>query len=288
MARTSTSLIYRIISLILLIFLYETIGEENLYHSSGGTASWVNTYKECGGKRQSPISLPSAAKAKAQEKFPKFERNNMYDSIPDFYKLTKNYHTIQMEPRFGSGDRPNFTGGPLHNTYILEQLHFHWAAEDEDGCEHSVDGRKASMEAHAVHFNSKYNNIGDALSKSDGLVVVAYFYNASDDVKNSAMDALTNSFAYIYGGKTNVTKKTKRFPISKLIPEIHHGYLTYPGSLTTPPCSESVTWIVYETPIPISHKNIGRFREFYKINPYLKNNFRPLQELNDRVIIGRP
>lgn len=78
--------------------------------------------------------------------------------------------------------QPFITGGPLgHNLYIFEQIHFHWSETDKSGCEHTLEGMKYSMEAHAVHFNSKYKDFNEAKNKSDGLAVVAFFIQACGD-----------------------------------------------------------------------------------------------------------
>jgi carbonic anhydrase len=59
-----------------------------------------------------------------------------------------------------------------------------------------------------------------------------------------------------------------------------HGYYTYDGSLTTPPCSEHVRWFVLKTPVEISAAQIQQFTRHYA------NNARPVQPLNGRVIVA--
>lgn len=76
--------------------------------------------------------------------------------------------------------QPYISGGFLGGEkFIFEQLHFHWADTDETGCEHTLEGMKYSMEAHAVHYNAKYPNFDAAKSEPDGLAVVAFFIQAS-------------------------------------------------------------------------------------------------------------
>lgn len=76
--------------------------------------------------------------------------------------------------------QPTISGGPLLNTkYIFEQLHFHWADCDCTGCEHTIEGSRYSMEAHAVHYNSKYASFEEAVNKPGGLAVVGFFVQAS-------------------------------------------------------------------------------------------------------------
>lgn len=78
--------------------------------------------------------------------------------------------------------QPFLVGGPLAGErYIFEQLHFHWADTDESGCEHTLEGMKYSMEAHAVHYNAKYKDFAEAANKPDGLAVAAFFVQACGD-----------------------------------------------------------------------------------------------------------
>jgi carbonic anhydrase len=66
--------------------------------------------------------------------------------------------------------------------------------------------------------------------------------------------------------------------VGKLLP-IDRGYYTFPGSLTTPPCSEDVTWIVLKHPVTISAEEIERFSQLYR------DDARPTQPLYDRVVL---
>jgi carbonic anhydrase len=57
------------------------------------------------------------------------------------------------------------------------------------------------------------------------------------------------------------------------------SYALYSGSETKPPCEEDVLWIVFTSPLRVSAKDIGRFQNI------LGDNARPLQPLNNRVIV---
>ena len=56
------------------------------------------------------------------------------------------------------------------------------------------------------------------------------------------------------------------------------SYYTYEGSLTTPPCTENVTWVLLKTPAAMSAAQFGAFRSI------LGNDFRPIQDLNGRIV----
>lgn len=74
------------------------------------------------------------------------------------------------------------------------------------------------------------------------------------------------------------------FPMSELVEHFCKGYVTYKGSLTTPPCAETVTWIISPYTIGISQKQLAEFRKLYETTSTLTNNFRPTQPLNRREI----
>ena len=64
---------------------------------------------------------------------------------------------------------------------------------------------------------------------------------------------------------------------SALLPA-KRGYYTFIGSLTTPPCTEDVLWLVLKTPVQVSKEQLAGFGTIYK------NNVRPVQPVNGRVI----
>lgn len=53
------------------------------------------------------------------------------------------------------------------------------------------------------------------------------------------------------------------FPLSRLVPEFSNLYMTYNGSLTTPPCSESVTWVIRKEPLTVSRHQVCLFRMYF-------------------------
>jgi carbonic anhydrase len=67
-------------------------------------------------------------------------------------------------------------GGPLNGTYIFEQLHFHWGENDREGSEDLINNHSFAMELHAVFYKDRYGSLSDAIHYSDGLAVLAYFF----------------------------------------------------------------------------------------------------------------
>lgn len=182
--------------------------------------------------------------------------------------------------RFQREEQPYLIGGPLHeDVYLFEQLHFHWSDDDNAGCEHIFEDKQYSMEVHAVHYNKKYSTFKEAADKPDGLAVVGIFLEATDNADNPCFTKLTKAVQDII--KVNTSTSVAPDCLTWIKEEaLCKDYYTYQGSLTTEPYLESVTWILYPTPIHVSKHQVAHFREL-KSTPCEKvkilNNVRPIQ-----------
>lgn len=224
-------------------------------YEADGPAKWATLSKDwatCGsGKAQSPIDIKPAAASTLPEIKMNFKpaelkiihSEHLADAI-------NNGHTIQVN--YGSGD--TLTIGDA--TYDLKQYHFHAPSE------HTVNGKHYPMEMHMVHA-----------SADNKLAVVGVFIE--EGAENAA-------FAPVWA-KLPTSKSVEshyadvKVDINQLLPGAKTSY-RYDGSLTTPPCSESVKWIVMTEPIKLSTAQVSKFTAI--IN---KNN-RPTQGLNGRAI----
>lgn len=72
--------------------------------------------------------------------------------------------------------KPILSGGPLDGPYEFAQLHFHWGSDDTIGSEDEIDGKTYPMEMHFVFFKKEYLNSDAAMEHSDGLCVLAIFF----------------------------------------------------------------------------------------------------------------
>lgn len=78
-------------------------------------------------------------------------------------------------------DLPIVIGGPLgNNTYIFEQLHFHWGKDDSEGSETTINNKSYPMEMHAVFYKKDYESLDKAVNYSDGLTVLGYMYEVRE------------------------------------------------------------------------------------------------------------
>ena len=140
--------------------------------------------------------------------------------------------------------------------YELQQFHFHKPSEE------AIDGRHADMVAHLVHKDDQGR-----------LAVVAVLLNAGQI--NPMVATLWNNLPA--RKETEVEVPGVRINAADLLPA-DHAYYSFAGSLTTPPCSEGVSWFVLKISSTLSSGEIGRFGRSYPMNA------RPTQPLNGRMV----
>jgi carbonic anhydrase len=251
------------------------------------SAEWPKEFPVCGSQTQSPVDL-RPTETTAQNSLPLTFTG--YDTLLDYtgFAIKNEGYTVLSTWTFDNRS-VHVSGGTLPNTFSLYQFHFHWGSNDTLGSEHTVYGTPYPMEAHLVHYNLAYSAYSAATNASDGLVVFGLFVQISD-TDNPVFDAITKNFLNIPNDGQDV-QYAQTFPINQLLPSNRADYYTYKGSLTTPPCYNSVTWIVFRNPIFISERQVNRYRELLfanaagsPTNTLLANNFRPTQPLNGRTV----
>ncbi|XP_071082394.1 carbonic anhydrase 1-like [Haliotis cracherodii] len=257
------------------------------YSEADGPLHWVLYYEAAAGPHQSPIDIKTAT----TEYDPqlgyhplRIEHTRQYD-----LEVENNGHSFQADVDESS----TISGGPLGDAkYHLKQFHFHWGSSDLKGSEHKVDGKQYSAELHFVHWNAtKYSTFDDAADKEDGLAVLGVFIKVGQ--ANEEFKKLTDVMHEVHNPHTTTHVKTM-FDSRYLLPGNVDKYWTYPGSLTTPPCYESVTWILLEEAICLSHTQLMHLRHliggyhgdshggYHEDN--ILNNVRTINPLGDRVV----
>jgi len=195
------------------------------------------------GVKQSPVDLKEQVKAELMP----LEFN--YKTIP--LKVLNNGHTFQVDEK--GGGTLKFQG----QEYQLVQFHFHTPSE------HMMEGQAHEMEVHFVHKNDQGQ-----------LAVVGVMINPGKE--NAALKAAWD----------NMPKDAKDVEVSgaainagDIMPS-GRNYQHYIGSLTTPPCSEGVRWIVLNEPIEMSQEQIDAFKAVFH------HNARPVQPMHDRFLLN--
>lgn len=246
--------------------------------------NWAAQHSICGHKKQSPINVLSRD-TQYDSKLGSLKLKN-YEETKDVYFLMKNRNTDIEFRAWSAGTIPQtveFKG----ITYRLFQFHTHWGSTNFQGSEHLVDSQQYAAEMHIIHYNTKYADVGEAINKPDGLLVWGHFLKVDrkSAVENQAFNDMLNKF-----GDANkccsVTNMTLN--LFDILPKKHSDFYHYSGSLTTPPCYESVQWIVNRDPILVSENQIKKFQDLKDIamgaEEPLVNHYRPVQPLNGRTV----
>ncbi|XP_075144642.1 carbonic anhydrase 2-like isoform X2 [Haematobia irritans] len=251
-------------------------------------AKWYDNYPECSLRQQSPIEINDNEVIKAYFMLPiKFQHYST--PCPKAARLTNTGHTVETVLSTEC-PKPQITGGPLlhGNSYEVEGFHFHWGSQNMHGSEHIVNGKRYSMEAHIVHRNVKYPTVEEARKHSDGLAVLAIFYEVQNS--NRGLVGLKRFVKALNEVKRfNSTTKLRDFRLTDLMGDIKtNQFYTYQGSLTTPPCSQAVTWIIFPK---VLHINLTQMKPFRQLSNArggaLVNNYRFLQPKGRRDIYLR-
>ncbi|XP_017035594.2 carbonic anhydrase 1-like [Drosophila kikkawai] len=226
------------------------------------------------GSRQSPINL--SLREARNVSGGRLQLRNYYEPQRTLI-MVNNGHTISLS---GFDQGLTLSGGFLKNPYVLEQLHLHW------GSEHTLNGIRYPLEGHFVHRNTLYPNLKTAMNYKDGIAVIGVLYHESSE-KNYAFDSIIRNLGDVqpYKMLDQPVPLVGSLLLAFLIPSMSN-YYTYAGSLTTPSCAESVTWIVPTETYPVKLGQVNMFRQIeYEKEKKLSNNYRELQSKGDRDVL---
>lgn len=251
------------------------------YTGKMGPEHWDDQYPECDNNRQSPIDI-DVDKVKKDESLKHIKFFGYETHIKDAV-LENNGHTAQLTIK---NPVQSISGGGLNGTYRFLQAHFHWGQENDRGSEHTIEENDYPLEMHLVHYSTRYK-VEEALKKPDGLAVLAVLFELSKE-DNKELAAVINTLDdIIEQGEDEDVKE--EFDLDDLLPDDTLPYYRYEGSLTTPPCYESVIWTIFKHTQHISERQLNQFRALKEKSDgdddeQLEDNFRPTQDLNGRVV----
>ncbi|XP_048770910.2 carbonic anhydrase 1-like [Ostrea edulis] len=258
------------------------------YGETDGPSRWKNSFPICGQTHQSPINLPAGQDMTYDPNLKPFTLSGFLNPQDYKLKITNNGHTVKVDVE--EGDLTVENGG-LPGRYKTAQFHFHWGRDNTQGSEHLSSGKHYPMELHVVNYNEKYRNLSNAVSQErDGLAVLGFFFVVTGNTDNSGLTTLLNKFndVKLNGSMSELTG----FSMDSMLPFSKGNadrFYRYSGSLTTPPCYESVVWTIFEKTIPISNAQLEMFRKLQEdttpnSNHVIIDNFRPVQALNGRSV----
>jgi len=194
------------------------------------------------GNRQSPINITMTHHGGHQQKLVFHYQTSQLHEI-------NNGHTIQVS--HVSGCRVDLND----RKYKLRQFHFHAPSE------HHIEGKTFPMEVHLVHQD-----------ETGHVLVVAVIM-----VTDAPHPVLSKLWKWL----SEQTEQEVSIPLELNLADIlptNTNHYTYSGSLTTPPCTEGVQWIVLKDPMHVTQQDVDQFVQI------IGHNVRPIQPLGDRHI----
>ena len=216
------------------------------YEGEEGPSHWGDldpAYEMCGtGKNQSPIDIASPGEEDLA--------NIVFHYQPSEVNILNNGHTVQVN--YDTGSYIELDG----IRYDIAQFHYHAPSE------HEIDGKSFPAELHLVHRSA------------DGKLAVVGLL-LQEGAANATFDPFINNLP---PETSDVKDAGARINAMDFLPGIQTTY-RYSGSLTTPPCSEGVSWLVMTTPVELSSAQLSQLEGLFE------GNNRPVQPLNDRSLI---
>ncbi|MGH0175569.1 UNVERIFIED_CONTAM: hypothetical protein FKN15_004226, partial [Acipenser sinensis] len=251
-----------------------------------GPEHWVSLNAECRGMSQSPIDIIDQNTKVVPENLELIlEGFEAESSNKTWMKNTGKTVAILLK------DDYFVSGAGLPGRFKAEKVEFHWGQSNASaGSEHSINGRRFPVEMQIYLYNSDdFDNIEAAILDKRIIGAMSVFFQIGLK-DNPAVDPIIHGLK----GVVHHEKETflDPFVLRDLLPASLGSYYRYTGSLTTPPCSEIVEWIVFSRPVFVSYQQLEAFYSIFtteqqdhvKSVEYLRNNFRPLQSLDGRVV----
>ena len=215
------------------------------YEGESGPANWskINVdWAKCGnGSRQSPIDIRDGMKVELEQ--------ISFDYHPSSFSVVDNGHTVQV----------GVSGGNYitvqNRMFELQQFHFHRPSEER------INGKAFEMVVHLVHRDAEGR-----------LAVLALLLERG--APQATIQTVWNNLPL---EKFETMQPTILLDPAEMLPA-RRDYYTYMGSLTSPPCSEGVLWLVMKQPVQASPAQMALFSRLYPLNA------RPVQPGNGRII----
>nr|XP_029519373.1 receptor-type tyrosine-protein phosphatase gamma-like [Oncorhynchus nerka] len=224
------------------------------YSGTHGTGGWASSYPECVERNQSPVDI-SDEDAQVSQEYQELTLNGFNAESSNKTSMKNTGKTVAVLLK----DDYFVRGAGLPGRFKAEKIEFHWGQSNGSaGSEHSINDRKFPVE----------------VGRRDNPSVEPIIQGLKRVVHHEKETFLSP------------------FILRDLLPSSLGSYYRYTGSLTSPPCSKVVEWIVFSRPVLLSHSQLEAFYSIFtteqqdhvKSVEYLRNNYRPLQDLDNREV----